>query len=124
MMNDGIDLAVLDPLEQRLHVAMHVRLPGLHRERLVHDRADRNLVDEAAVDAGHRDGAAVAAGHDRLAQRARPIRLQPHRLLHPVVGADDPCMCASMPTASMHASGPRPPVISLQRLEHVDLLRS
>ena len=81
-----VDLSVLDPLEQRAQVALDVRLPGLDRQRLVHDRADGNLVDEPAVDAGDRDRAAVAAGHDRLAQGDRPVRLQHHRLLHAVVG--------------------------------------
>src|SRR5262249_59151303 len=35
----GIDLPVLNPFEQRAEVALYMRLPGLDRERLVHDRA-------------------------------------------------------------------------------------
>src|SRR4051812_11963429 len=54
-----VDLAFLDALEERLHVALHVGLAGSHRERAVHERPHRELVDEAAVDADHRDNAAV-----------------------------------------------------------------
>ena len=109
-----IDLALLDPLEQRLHVALHVALAGLDRQRAVHHRAHRELVDEAAVDADHRDRPAVAAGHDRL-RAARTAGRSPasspaSRGRRRRAG---PGTCASMPTASMHASGPRPPVISL-----------
>jgi hypothetical protein len=50
-----IDLAVLDALEQRLHVALHVALTGLHRGRPVHERTHREPVDQAAVYADHRD---------------------------------------------------------------------
>ena len=46
-----VDLAVLDALQQRLHVALHVALAGADGERAVHQRAHRELVDEAAVDA-------------------------------------------------------------------------
>ena len=64
----GIDLAFPDALEQRPHVAMHVRLAGADRQRAIDDGAHRELVDEAAVHAGHRNRAAAAAREDRLAQ--------------------------------------------------------
>jgi hypothetical protein len=35
-------------LEQRLHVALDVTLPGPDRDPAVHQRAERELVDEAA----------------------------------------------------------------------------
>src|SRR5436305_175657 len=56
-----IDLAVLDAFQQRLHVPMHVTLAGLDRQRAIHHRAHRKLVDEAAVDADHRYRPAIAA---------------------------------------------------------------
>ena len=84
-----IDLAALDALEQRTHVALHVRLAALDRDRLVDDGAERQLVDEAAVHAGNGHRAALAARLDRLAQHAGPIGRQAHRLLRAIVGADE-----------------------------------
>src|SRR6478672_2183867 len=84
----GIDVAVLDALEQRLQVALHMGLASLDGERAVHHRTHRKLVDEAAVHAGNRYMTAVAARHQRFAQRDRALGFQAHRLLHPVVGGD------------------------------------
>ncbi len=51
MMKLGIDASLLDQLQQRLQIALHMGLTRLHRERLVDDRAERHLVEEAAVHA-------------------------------------------------------------------------
>src|SRR5256885_1156473 len=39
----GVDLLVLDALEQGLHVPVHMALPGPERERPIHECADREL---------------------------------------------------------------------------------
>src|SRR3954471_14068144 len=81
-----VDLAALNALEQWTEVTLYVALPGADGQRAVHQRADRELVDEAAVRADDRDDAAVAAGANGLAQRNRPIGLELERLLGAVVG--------------------------------------
>ncbi len=81
----GVDLAVLDPCQQRPQIAVHVALPGADGEALVHERAHRELVHEPAVDADDGDDPAGAAAHDRLAEREGTLGLAPHRLLHAVV---------------------------------------
>ena len=89
MRNDerGIDIARMNALQQGPHVAMGVRLTAANRQRLVDDGAERNLVQEAAVHAGHRQRSAVATGKDRFAQYARTIGLHLQGGLHTVVGA-------------------------------------
>src|SRR6478609_5794600 len=51
MSNDeaGIDLAALDPFQERLHVAVCVALPRAQRQGAVDHCTNRKLVDEAAV---------------------------------------------------------------------------
>ena len=94
-------------------IALHVGLAHLERESLSERRAERNFVEEPAVHARDRHGPAFAARVDRLAQRAEPIGREKRRCLHLVVRRRRAVApCASMPTASMQASGPRPPVIS------------
>jgi hypothetical protein len=44
-------------------------LAGLERQALLHEGAEREFVDEAAIDRRHRDAAALAAGEDRLTDR-------------------------------------------------------
>src|SRR3954449_5639578 len=46
-----IDLAAFDALQQRLHVALHVALPGTQGQRPVHPRAGGEFVEQAAVHA-------------------------------------------------------------------------
>src|SRR5581483_3494215 len=84
-----VDVAVLDPLEERPEVALDVRLTGLDRDRAVHDGSERHLVEEAAVDAGDGYRAAVPARHERLAKRDRTVGLEHQRLLHAVVHAEE-----------------------------------
>src|SRR5262249_30989722 len=57
-----IDLAAFDALQERTHVPHHVRLPHPQRESLLERRAERDLVEESAVNAGYRDDAALAPG--------------------------------------------------------------
>ncbi len=60
-------------------------LGGAHRHGLVHDGAHRELVDQP-IDAEHRQRAALAAGHDGLAQGLSTVGLQVQRLLDAVIG--------------------------------------
>ena len=46
-----IDLALSDALVQRLQIPMHVALAGANRDRALHQRSRRELVDEARIDA-------------------------------------------------------------------------
>ncbi len=80
-----VDLAALDPLQQRCDVALHVALTAPEGDRAVHPGPDGELVHQPAVDADDGDGAAVAAGQDGLAQRG-PVGFGPYRLLDAVVG--------------------------------------
>ena len=48
-----IDLAVLDFLQQRFDVAMHVRLAGLQGQTFVDERADGEVITHAHVHAGY-----------------------------------------------------------------------
>ena len=66
------EFAVPDIFERALGVALAVLLAAADGERLAHDRAHGELVDEAAVDTDHRDRAALAAGADRLAEHGDP----------------------------------------------------
>ena len=84
MTNDGSISPRSMRSQQRLHVAHHVGLPHLEGQPLLERGAERDLVEEPAVDAGNRDDAALAAGVDRLPQRARPIGGQERRRLRPV----------------------------------------
>src|SRR5215471_4730752 len=56
-----IDIASTNSLKQRPHVFMYVRLPHLQCQTLRERRADRELVDHAAVCARDRNSAAFAA---------------------------------------------------------------
>src|SRR5436305_8693230 len=75
----GIDLAALDAFEQWAQVAMHVRLAHLEGQTLAEGRAERQLVEEAAIDAGHGDRATFATSVDRLPKRVRAICGQKER---------------------------------------------
>jgi hypothetical protein len=97
-----------------------VHLAHPEHQRLVHGRAERELVDEAAEHADDADGSALAAGHDRLAYGGGPVGLQPGRLLDPVVDVHGPvavCLHANGLDAGVGtASGGHLP----QRFQHVD----
>ncbi|MNT64908.1 hypothetical protein D3C72_2028480 [compost metagenome] len=56
-------------------------LAGSDGQALVHRRAKRDLVQEAAVDARNRDDPAGAASHDGGAQGVWPVRAQERRCL-------------------------------------------
>ena len=102
-----------------------VRLAHPERQALAERGADRELVDEAAVDAGDRDRAALAARQDRLrAARSAGRSRGASACFARSYAYWTPAPCASMPTASMHASGPRPPVSSSSRCEHVAVCSS
>src|SRR3954447_26164513 len=59
-----VDLLVLDPLEQGLHVPVHVALPGPERERSINECADGDLANDPAVGAHERDRPATATTQD------------------------------------------------------------
>ena len=79
-------------------------------------------VGGAAVDAGERDRAAAADEFDRQVERAQPVDAGVLISRRATASGSRPASfcaiaapvapCASMPTASMTASGPRPPVSS------------
>ena len=77
----GIHLVLQDRVEQPGHVVLDVRLSRLQRQPLFHEGAERELVDEAAIDGGHRDTAALAACQDRLAERMDAVGAQERRHL-------------------------------------------
>src|SRR5262249_56197587 len=72
-----IDGAGFDAREERLHVAMDMTLAGANRDAAVHQRAERELVDEAGIHAEDRDDAGVAAGEARLPPIEPTIPLDP-----------------------------------------------
>src|SRR5438270_5820897 len=86
----GIDFAALHPVEQRLHVAHHVGLAGLHGQCLVHVLAYRHFVDESAVHAGHRNRPTLTARDDALAQNVGTVRLHTKNLLAAINHPDRP----------------------------------
>jgi hypothetical protein len=63
----GIDIAVLDSLEQRAHVALDMTLPGPDGQGAVHERTHWKLVYEASVDSDDGYDAAIPARHNGLA---------------------------------------------------------
>ena len=71
-----IDLSILNALQQWLHIAHHVGLPGLHGQSFVHECAHRHLVDEAGVHSGHRNRSTLLAGHDRLPEHDGTIHFK------------------------------------------------
>src|SRR4051794_6521052 len=62
-----VDLAALNAIEQRAEILVNMRLAHFEGQALAERRADWHFVEQAAVDAGKRNRAALAAGHDRLA---------------------------------------------------------
>src|SRR5947208_9727591 len=76
-----IDFVILDFLQQRPHVTLHVGLSHLEGDALVHGWAERKFVHEADVNAGNRDGPALAAAEDYFAQHVGAISAQECRLL-------------------------------------------
>src|SRR5690606_32597964 len=76
-----IDLALGDRRVERTQVALHVGLAGPERQALLHQRAERKLVEHAAVDPGHRNPAALACGKDHLPDPMAAIGAQERRHL-------------------------------------------
>nr|WP_236031675.1 hypothetical protein [Ktedonospora formicarum] len=84
----GVEFAARHVLQQTWHVFLPVLLSRTHRQPLVHDSADRELVHNP-IDAQDRQRPALAAGQDRLAQRLATVRLEMEGLLRAVVGVID-----------------------------------
>src|ERR1051325_4588143 len=81
----GIDLALLDAVEQVVRPAVHVGLARAHGEPLLHEGPEGDLVHEAPVDAGDGQRAAGPADVDHLAQDVRAVALHHGGPLHAVV---------------------------------------
>ena len=104
-----IDLASFDTLEERSHITHHVCLSGFYGETLVHGGPERNLVQQAAI----------APGTETVPPLRRRGLPQPPWTVELTLSAcfarsimySRECPDASTPTASMHESGPRLPVI-------------
>ena len=104
------------------HVLVHVGLAHLERQALGERGAERKLVEPAAVDAGDRDRAALAAGADRLPQRVRPVGGQIQRRLRPVVPRVERRAVRLEADRVDAGVGALPAGHVAQRVEHVDLL--
>src|SRR4051812_49157601 len=100
---------------------MHVTLPGLDRERPVHDRAHRELVNEAAVYADDGYNAAASASQNGLAERDWAIRLEPYGLGQAVVGEHRPVPVGFHPDRVDAGVRPAPGRHFLERVLYVDL---
>src|SRR5215211_3583637 len=84
-----VDLALADAAQEIVGPAVHVGLAHAPGEALVHRGAERDLVDEPAIDARNRERAGRAADIDHLAQHMRPVALGHHRLLDAIVHGID-----------------------------------
>src|SRR3954470_2997132 len=81
----GLHLVPAHAVEDLRDVAVPVLLGAAQGQRLVHHRAEGELVHDAGEDAEGEHRPALAAGVDRLAHRRGSVGLQPHLLLHLVV---------------------------------------
>src|ERR1051326_1626804 len=77
----GVDVAALDAFQQGAQVAMNVGLPHPEGQPFGEGSAEGKFIQEAAVDAWDRDGAAFATCLDYLAQGVRTIGTQAGFLL-------------------------------------------
>src|ERR1700678_4403883 len=50
-----------------------MRLTGFQGKPLIHQGANRDLIEETAIDAGHRQGSSLSAAHDGFSQDVSPI---------------------------------------------------
>src|SRR3954462_5674389 len=82
-----VDVPILNVLEKRLHVFVHVALARAYRQRAIHQRAEREFVIESAVDSNDRSRASISARHCRLPKHRYAIAFQPHRLFGAIVVA-------------------------------------
>lgn len=80
-----INLPLLNPLQQRLQVVVHMGLPHMHVNALAEGGAEVDLVEHAAVHARQRKRAAFANGLDGLPQHDGAVCLELERLLDPVI---------------------------------------
>jgi hypothetical protein len=69
-------------------------------EALIHRRAERDLVDQSAVDPRHRQRSRRAANVDHFAKHVGTVRLKHHRLLDAVVHGIEGAGCMRL-----HAHG-------------------
>src|SRR4051812_33735026 len=69
-----MNLAAFNAIQQWTHVAHHVRLSHTEGKPFVHRLTEWDLIDEPAIDAGHRHRAALPARLDCLAQHVGTVR--------------------------------------------------
>src|SRR3954471_20150146 len=80
-----VDLIFEHPVEQVISPTVHMRLPGANGQTLVHDGAQRNLVQQAAIDTWYRKNARGTANIHHLAKHVRTVGFQHHGLFGAVV---------------------------------------
>src|SRR6185312_10141238 len=97
-------------------------LPGLDRQSPVHDRAEWNLVQKSPIDSRNRDGPAISAGQNRLAQRGGPVRSQSEGLFEPIISSEEPVSMALHSHRIDAGVRPAPACEVLQRALDVDPL--
>lgn len=59
-----------------LAVFLHMRLSGADLQTFLHQRTQRELIRQPAIDAGDRDASTFAHGCQRHAQRMRAVRTE------------------------------------------------
>ena len=80
-----VNLIFEHPVEQVISPSVHVGLPGADGQSLVHDGAQRNFVQQAAIDTWYRKNARGTADIHHLAKHVRTIGFQHHGLFGTVV---------------------------------------
>ena len=68
-----IDLALLDTLEEGLHVVMHIGLAHLHRDAFSEGGTERDLIEQSPIDTRDGKRSSLSDRLYRLAQHAGPI---------------------------------------------------
>ena len=84
-----IDFTFENALEQRRHVALRVRLSHAKGKAFREGRAKGKLIEQTAIDSGHRNRSAFSARLDRLPKRIGPVGCQIRSGFNPVeIGGD------------------------------------
>src|SRR6266571_6869427 len=69
-----VDISALNPFQQRLGIAVHVRLAHLEDQTFSKARAEWDFVEHAAIDPGKRYYSPFAAGLDCLPQNGWAVK--------------------------------------------------
>src|SRR5215204_4411918 len=79
------DFVACHSVQDHRYVAVSMLLRATQRQTLVHQRAERKLVDQSAEDSKQEYRAAFAAGHHSFSYGRWPVRLHPQLVLDLVV---------------------------------------